>query len=108
VKKTLIQLSLIAVLGLTALPACKKSDSSSAAVTLHTSTGVIKSFDKGGKIVVIQHEAFPNNFMAAMTMPFEAADPKLLEGFKVGDKVEFSLQSTEMGFPLVAIKKLGK
>ena len=98
------QALLALVFSLSLVSGCRKP----AAAVLHSSKGVIIAFKAENKAVVIRHEAFPDGFMEAMIMPFEVADPKLLEGFKVGDTVEFSLQATDTGFPLVAIKKMGK
>jgi len=72
----------------------------------HTTTGVIKEFASENKVVVLQHQAFPDGFMEGMTMSFQLADPKLAKGLKLGDKVEFTLQYTGTGFPITSIKKL--
>src|SRR5258706_15917092 len=48
--------------------------------------GVIKELKTDGKTVDIRHEEIPN-YMPAMTMPFEAKDPKELTGLKAGDAV---------------------
>jgi protein SCO1/2 len=52
--------------------------------------GVVKKLEPDGKTVVIQHEAVPN-YMPAMTMPFEAKDPKELAGLQPGDVVSFRM-----------------
>ena len=39
--------------------------------------------------VTIEHEPIANLEMMAMTMPFTAADPSLLEGLAAGDEIEF-------------------
>ncbi|MDZ4778355.1 MAG: copper-binding protein, partial [Alphaproteobacteria bacterium] len=43
--------------------------------------------------VTIRHEAIPEYNMGAMTMEFTTADPTLLNGIKVGDKVTFELKA---------------
>ncbi|WP_297607808.1 copper-binding protein [uncultured Sutterella sp.] len=52
--------------------------------------GVVKSVDlKAGK-VTISHEPIPELKWPAMTMRFTFRDPKLVEGVKAGDKVNFT------------------
>ena len=67
--------------------------------------GVIREIQSDGKVLVIEHQAFPG-WMEGMTMPFELKDPKLGAGLKKGDKVEFTLSADESGYPLTAIKKI--
>jgi protein SCO1/2 len=55
--------------------------------------GVIKELEPDGKTAIIRHEAIPN-YMAAMTMPFEARDTNALRGLKAGDTVTFKLVVT--------------
>ena len=44
-------------------------------------------FEKG--LIVLRHDEIPNIAMEAMTMEFDVADRRLLEGLKAGDKVRF-------------------
>ena len=94
-----VLLGLMAVLGGLA---CNRAVSS---IETHTSTGVIRDIQEGGKVLVIEHQAFPN-WMEGMTMPFDLSDPKLGQGLKKGDKVEFTLSAMDGGFPITAIKKI--
>lgn len=71
----------------------------------HSSVGVIKGFGEQGRTVVIEHQAFPDGFMGAMTMSFELQSPKMGVGLNAGDKVAFTLENTGNGFPVVAISK---
>lgn len=50
--------------------------------------GLVKKIDIGVGQITLKHEAIPNLNMPGMTMPFQA-DPQLLQGFAVGDKVQF-------------------
>jgi Cu/Ag efflux protein CusF len=54
--------------------------------------------------VVLTHEAFPDGFMEGMTMPFETADPRLVNGFKAGDKVKFTLSNKGGDWKIVAME----
>ena len=79
--------------------ACAKNET-------HSSTGVVKKINAGGQVLVIDHDEFPG-FMEAMVMPFELEDPKLAEGLAVGDKIEFTIEKIDGGWPVTAIKKTG-
>jgi Cu/Ag efflux protein CusF len=89
---------LVAVPGL----ACNKA---LAPMETHTTTGVIRDIQEGGKVLVIEHQAFPG-WMEGMTMPFDLSDPKLGQGLKKGDKVEFTLSAQDGNFPITAIRKI--
>ena len=67
--------------------------------------GVIKELKTDGKTVEIRHEEIPN-YMPAMTMPFEAKDPKELTGLKVGDAVSFRMTVTDAEVWIDQIRKL--
>jgi len=56
--------------------------------------GVIKELKPDGKTVEIKHEEVPG-YMPAMTMPFEAKDPKELKGLQAGDAVSFRMTVTD-------------
>src|SRR5439155_8600695 len=58
-----------------------------------------------GKTVEIRHEAI-TNYMPAMTMPFEAKNPKELAGLKVGDVVSFRMTVTTTDSWIDQIRKL--
>ncbi|MGY3943071.1 copper-binding protein [Aeromonas tecta] len=55
--------------------------------------GVISRIDVANGKVGIKHEAISNLKMPPMTMTFRVADPALLEGFKVGDAVNFHAEN---------------
>jgi protein SCO1/2 len=67
--------------------------------------GVIKSLKADGKTVEIRHNEI-TNYMPAMTMPFEAKDPRELAGLKPGDAVAFRLSVTEKDEWIDQIRKL--
>src|SRR6185503_3788958 len=92
-----------------AFQGCKKQPETSTAPSQpaigekHTTTGVIKKFGEGNKTLVIEHAAFADGFMEAMTMSFELESPKMAAGFKAGDKVEFTLEYKGSAFPIVVM-----
>src|SRR5262245_6072980 len=70
------------------------NNATSTSVQSYRVRGVVKEFKPDGKTVVVRHEAI-TNYMAAMTMPFEARDPQGLAAIQVGDTIDFRLQVTE-------------
>jgi protein SCO1/2 len=67
--------------------------------------GVIKELKPDGKSVEIRHEEIPN-YMQAMTMEFEAKNPKELAGLKAGDVVSFRMTVTDKDSWIEQIHKL--
>src|SRR5207302_774847 len=74
---------LLAALAFTAL-ACNKAPEPPKAAAYqpklnetHTTTGVIREFASENKVVVLEHQAFPDGFMEGMTMSFQLADSKM-------------------------------
>ena len=67
--------------------------------------GVIKELKPDGKTVDIRHEEIPN-YMPAMTMPFEAKEPKELTGLKAGDAVLFRMTVTSSEVWIDQVRKL--
>lgn len=58
--------------------------------------GVIKAVDPQAGTVVIAHEPIKAFDWPSMTMKFKVADPALLKGVAVGNKVNFTLQDKDM------------
>ncbi|EED67433.1 CusA/CzcA family heavy metal efflux RND transporter [Comamonas testosteroni] len=55
--------------------------------------GEVRKIDVQKNLVVLRHGDIPNLAMPAMTMGFEVADKKMLDGLKVGDKVKFQAEA---------------
>ncbi|MFA9204683.1 MAG: copper-binding protein [Flavobacteriales bacterium] len=55
--------------------------------------GVIKSIDVKTAMITLNHQAIKELNWPPMSMGFKVADPKLLDGLKVGQKVAFELKS---------------
>lgn len=95
------------LLGL-ALSAVSVSASAEAGnVVSYSARGVVKAFTPDHKSVDIAHEAIPG-FMAAMTMSFEAREPKQLQPFAVGDRVNFTFEVKDGRRVLLAIVKAAR
>ncbi len=73
----------------------------------HITTGVIKQITSDEKTLIISHQEFPG-FMDAMTMPFQLNDQALLDGLQAGDEIEFTIEKTETGYPIISIKNLSR
>lgn len=68
------------------------------------SDGEVRKVDKEQGKVTLRHGPLANLDMPAMTMVFKAADPKLLEGLKEGDKVKFTAEKVNGAFTVTAIQ----
>jgi protein SCO1/2 len=71
-----------------------------------TLQGQVQSIDAPHKLVVVKHEEI-KGFMPAMTMPYEVAEAKLLDGLAPGDLINAQLVVFSNGAHLTAIKKVG-
>lgn len=67
------------------------------------SEGEVRKIDKAQGKVTLKHGPIVNLDMPAMTMVFRVADPKLLDGVKVGDKVRFAAQKQGGAIAVVAM-----
>jgi Cu(I)/Ag(I) efflux system membrane protein CusA/SilA len=70
-----------------AMPMPPKPAASAAALPLVE--GEVRKVDLEKNFVVLRHGDIPNLGMPAMTMGFDVAHRKMLEGLKAGDKVRF-------------------
>ena len=104
---------LIAVLGLTvALGAhAQAAPASTADHAAHHATaaaptidGEVRKIDKEQGKVTLKHGPITNLDMPAMTMVFKAADSKLLDGIKEGDKVKFAAEKANGAITVTAIQ----
>lgn len=84
---------LIGTAGLSmAQPMQMPAKSSASAEAASFIDGKVRKLDPENRIVVLRHGDIPNLAMPAMTMGFDVADKKMLDGFKVGDKVQFQAE----------------
>jgi Cu(I)/Ag(I) efflux system protein CusF len=66
--------------------------------------GEVRKVDKEQGKVTLRHGPLQNLDMPAMTMVFKAADPKMLDGLKEGDKVKFTAEKVNGAFTVTAIQ----
>lgn len=69
----------------------KMPKKSSTDVKIAHGVGVIKNIDNQSNMIVLNHQAIKELNWPAMSMGFKVADPKLLDGFKAGQNVNFEL-----------------
>jgi Cu(I)/Ag(I) efflux system periplasmic protein CusF len=68
------------------------------------SEGEVRKVDLEQGKVTLRHGPLTNLDMPAMTMVFTAADPKLLQGLKQGDKVRFTADKKDGAFIVTDIE----
>lgn len=68
--------------------------------------GIVREIKPNGTTAMIKHEEIPD-YMMAMTMPFDARDPKELEGLNPGDQVTFRLNVTDTDGWIDQVKVVG-
>jgi Cu(I)/Ag(I) efflux system membrane protein CusA/SilA len=59
--------------------------------------GEVKKIDTEKGLIVLKHGDLPNLAMPAMTMGFDVADRKMLDGLKVGDRVKSGRDDSREG-----------
>jgi Cu(I)/Ag(I) efflux system periplasmic protein CusF len=74
------------------------------AQTAPQSDGEVRKIDREQGKVTLRHGPLANLEMPAMTMVFKAADPKLLDRLKEGDKVKFTAEKVNGAFTVTAIQ----
>jgi len=67
--------------------------------------GEVTKVDKPGSRVTLKHGGLKNLDMPAMTMAFRVADPKLLDGVAVGDKVRFAADKVNGTYTVTSLVK---
>jgi Cu(I)/Ag(I) efflux system periplasmic protein CusF len=109
--KTLHTLALVAVLtasAVSAQPGPQSADHTAhhpaAGASAPQSEGEVRKVDLEQGKVTLRHGPLANLDMPAMTMVFAAADPKLLEGLKQGDKVRFTADKKDGTYVVTAIE----
>jgi len=85
----------------TPLPA--KTAASAAAMPLVQ--GEVRKVDLAKGLIVLRHGDLPNLAMPAMTMGFDVADKKMLDGLKVGDKVQFQAEMVKGKATVTELKR---
>jgi Cu/Ag efflux protein CusF len=72
---------------------------------LYEIRGTVVAVDRPRGIVEIDHEAIPG-VMPAMEMPYEVADPGLLQDLSRGDRVRGTLRVDSRGYVITALQRL--
>ncbi len=85
------------------IPAASDAASSQSAASGMTA-GEVRKIDKGAGKITLKHGDIAGMDMPGMTMVFRAKDPALLDQLKVGDKVNFRLEKTDVGIFVTEIE----
>lgn len=67
--------------------------------------GEVRKVDVAKGLVVLRHGDIPNLAMPPMTMGFDVADPRMLDGLKVGDKVSFQAEMVKGKATVIELKR---
>ena len=82
-----------------------RADAARPELSSWTVRGIVRSLVPQSGAVFLTHEAMPG-LMEAMTMGFQAEDPKVLNGLAPGDPVRFTVRRDGERLLLVWIEKL--
>lgn len=74
------------------------------AMVMGDGEGVVKSMDARAGTVTIQHASIPALEWPAITMPFKAATPSILQTVKAGQAVRFKLMQMNGATTVTAIQ----
>jgi Cu(I)/Ag(I) efflux system periplasmic protein CusF len=75
----------------------RAADPTASAAPSTMAKGEVRKIDKATRKITIKHGEITNLDMPPMTMVFQVRDPALLDMVKVGDKVQFSAETTAGG-----------
>jgi Cu/Ag efflux protein CusF len=70
----------------------------------YAAVGRVTDMDPKVPMIEIDHEDIPG-FMPAMQMPFRLKDKSLLDGVKIGDRIEFTVENGVEGMRVTAVRK---
>lgn len=85
-------------------PAATSAAPASAAWT----DGEVRKVDAENGKLTLRHGPIANLNMPGMTMVFKLADPKLIDGLKVGDKLRFTAQNVNGALTVTSIEPAAK
>lgn len=80
------------------------SPAPAASAVLPLVDGEVKKVDKEQDKVTLKHGPITNLDMPDMTMIFRANDPRMLDGIKQGDKVQFTADKVNGAFTVTSIQ----
>ena len=79
-------------------------DSSASPAPAAMTLGEVRKTDPVQGKITLRHGPIPHLNMPAMTMVFPVANPQWLDGLKVGDKVEFTVERPHGAYQVTAIR----
>ena len=91
--------------GMSGMSTPSKPASGASAAAMPLVHGEVRKLDPSTGLIVLRHGEIPNLAMPPMTMGFDVADKKMLEGLKVGDKVQFQAEMVKGKATVTELKK---
>jgi Cu/Ag efflux protein CusF len=70
--------------------------------------GEVRKIDISAKKITLKHGEIKNLDMPPMTMVFQVKDPAMLDKVKVGDKVQFTVESANGAMTVLTIEPIKK
>lgn len=89
------------------MPMNPSTPASGASAPMALVDGEVRKVDLEKGLIVLKHGDLPNLAMPAMTMGFDVADKKMLEGLTVGDKVRFQAEMVNGKATVTELKAVG-
>lgn len=68
-------------------------------------SGTVRDIDRAGSRVKLDHGPLPSIGMPAMTMTFKVKNPALLDGLKRGDRVNFEIERSGLGWIVTNLER---
>lgn len=84
------------------LPVAQAQETKNAAAQ---AAGVVRGVDRPGARLKIDHGPIPSIGMPAMVMTFKVKDPALLGALKEGDRIDFTIERSGLGWVVVSLSK---
>lgn len=82
--------------------------SATAMATMPMVDGEVRKIDISAKKITLKHGEIKNLDMPPMTMVFQVKDPAMLDKVKVGDKVQFTVESANGAMTVLTIEPIKK
>ena len=99
-----VSLALAFVAGAQAQPTTGAAQPAASAAAGSMIDGEVRKVDKEAGKITLRHGPIAHLDMRAMSMVFRAADPKMLDQVKEGDKVRFTAERVNGAFTVTSIE----
>lgn len=97
---------LLTLTSLTSLTAHAAAEAAESGVAVAMTDGEVRKIDRETGKLTLRHGPIVNLDMQGMTMSFRVADPAMLDGLNVGDKLRFAAERVNGATLVTRIEKL--